>query len=396
MTVTTLKATNFRNFSEILLSPSPKVNVLYGDNAQGKTNLIEAIWLFSGAHSFRGSKDSEFIKFDQKFCRLELEFQGRKNTNTATIAISTTKQATLNGVKLDSASELNGNFSSVVFSPDHLDLVKAGPQNRRNFIDSAINEILPRHNASILEYRELLRQRNALLKDIPLHSELLDTLPVWNEKIAQSGARIIFTRLRYLKRLSKKANEVYDGIASKILENNSVAAENKINKNNSDFKSERLNISYFPDGIDVGEYPENINDPHIVIPKIYETLKKHLKYQEKNEIELGYTKIGPHRDDIEITIEGLSSRLFASQGQQRSIVLSLKLAEATLLKETIGESPVLLLDDVMSELDRFRQNYLLNHIDGFQVFITCCDPSGLKELKGGSIFEIEKGRIISR
>lgn len=378
MIVNCLKTVNFRNLQEVTFNPCPTVNVLYGDNAQGKTNLIEALWLFTGARSFRGSKDPEFIGFGQNLARLSLDFSGRGVNNSASIAIGASKQAKLNGVKCDRVSALAGNFCAVVFSPDHLNLVKEGPAQRRKFLDCAITEILPRHAAPMSEYRELLCQRNALLKDIPAHSELFDTLPVWDEKISKAGAYIVFTRLRYLKRLSDHASDIYDGIAAKT---------------RGEQSKEKLFLEYEAAG---GlEYPKDLTDAHKALPQIREMLLNQLISQRASDIACGYTRVGPHRDDLKITIEGLDSRLYASQGQQRSAVLALKLAEARVLKETIKEPPVLLLDDVMSELDRYRQDYILNNIGGCQVFITCCDPAGLDCLEGGAVFKVSYGSITS-
>lgn len=375
MRVESLKTTNFRNLKNVSFFPCPGVNVLCGDNAQGKTNIIEAIWLFTGARSFRGAKDAEFLSFGQNFCRLEFEFSGRGLKNTASLAISDTKKAMLGGVKLDSVSGFAGNFCCVVFSPEHLELVKSGPQLRRRFIDSAITEIIPRHEAAALEYRELLRQRNALLKDIPNHTELMDTLSVWDEKLALSGAKIVFTRLRYLKKLSENAAKIYSGIAEKP---------------DSEGLNEKLSLEY---SSTASGCPENLINAHEAILTISKNLAVSLKSQLSFDIDQGCTHTGPHRDDVDIKIGGKPAKLFASQGQQRSAVLALKLAEAQVLTETIGESPVLLLDDVMSELDRFRQSYILNHIGGCQVFITCCDAAGLENLSGGSVFSVKNGKI---
>lgn len=371
-----LKTVNYRNLSEVDFAPCKGVNVLYGDNAQGKTNLIEALFLFTGSRSFRGSKDSELVGFGSKFARVELDFFARGLDNKAAITINGGKNAELNGIKCDSVSELEGRFCAVVFSPDHLDLVKAGPAQRRKFVDGAIIEILPRYAAAMNEYRELLKQRNALLKDIPAHSELFDTLPVWDEKIARTGAYIVFTRMRYIRRLAPHAKKIYGGISQKP------------DKSGDD---EAFLLEYEAEGID--NYPVNLDDSKTAVAQIKEKLETELFSQRAIDVDYGYTRCGPHRDDLKISIGGLDARIYGSQGQQRSAVLALKLSEASVLKEVIGEPPVLLLDDVMSELDRYRQNYILNSIGEGQVFITCCDPEGLGSLEGGRVFEVKKGAV---
>lgn len=369
-----LTVQNFRNLRDVDFTPCESVNVLYGNNAQGKTNLIEALWLFSGVKSFRGSKDAEFIGFGSDNAKLSLDFTSRGTDNNAVITFADRKACELNEIKSESVSSLAGHFCEVVFSPDHLNLVKAGPMQRRKFLDSAITEIMPRHASSISEYTKLLKQRNALLKDIPSHGELLDTLPIWDEKLIKIGAYIVFTRLRYLARLSPKASEIYNGIAAK---------DSK--------EKEELEIRYeTPSG---SEYPQDIKDASAVLPEIREKLSKEFTASLNSDLDCGYTKVGPHHDDLKISIGGIDARIYGSQGQQRSAVLAMKLSEARVLRETIGESPVLLLDDVMSELDPSRQNYILNNIGGCQVFITCCEPSGLDTLDGGKIFRVEKGTV---
>lgn len=374
MIAKTLTTKNFRNLKDICFTPCPNVNVLYGDNAQGKTNIIEALWLFSGVRSFRSSKDFELITFDHQDCKLSLDFNAQSIDNDATISIGEKKTLYLNGIKYDRTTALAGKFCEVVFSPDHLNLIKQGPIQRRKFIDYAITEILPSYGSSLLEYNKVLKQRNALLKDIQKNKSLADMLPVWDEKLVKIGAQIVFTRLRYLVRLSAHAKTIYSGIA----------------KN----KEELLEIKYIADGnINL---PEDIKHAKIFIPQLRELLLKAIQNSLVDDIASGHTKIGPHHDDILITIGGVNSRLFASQGQQRSAVLSLKLAESKVLTETIGETPVLLLDDVMSELDPTRQNYILNNIGSSQVFITCCDPSSLETLEGGKIFELKSGEITEK
>lgn len=366
-----LCAENFRNLKSVCFEPTDGINILFGDNAQGKTNLIEAIWLFSGARSFRASKDAEFINFGAGRAKLTAEFTSHKKLNVSSIVFSPAeKQATLNGIKLSGTSSLAGNFCAVVFSPDHLELVKSGPQHRRKFIDCAISAIWPRHTVVLNEYKNILKQRNALLKDIPLHSELIDTLPIWDKRLVQAGSLIVFARLRYLSRLKELASAFYDGISSK--------------------DSEKLDLSYESLKMKI---PDDLSNQKEAIFLIRSKLEYLLASERHLDIEAGLTRIGPHRDDIKISINGVDSRLYSSQGQQRSAVLSLKLAEAAMLKETVMESPVLLLDDVLSELDRKRQLYILNNIGGFQVFISCCDPSGFEKLKKGALFEVKNGKI---
>ena len=372
-----LTANHFRNLKDTIFRPGPGVNVLFGDNAQGKTNLIEAIWLFTGARSFRGSKDQELIAFDSDSARLSLSFSAHGLQNEARLSFSGSKKAELNGVTLESATAFSGRFCAVVFSPDHLNLVKDGPQQRRRFLDLAISEILPRHASALAEYRELLRQRNALLKDVTAHSELFDTLDVWDAQLARAAARIVFTRLRYLARLKMRAAEIYSGISSKP---------------GSDALQEEFSLSYEPAG---GlSFSVALENAHEAVAEIQRQLSGLLAEQRGGDIDCGYTRGGPHRDDLNISVNGVDARLYGSQGQQRSAVLALKLAEAAVLKETIGEPPILLLDDVMSELDRYRQRYILNSIGGCQVFITCCDPAGLDGLDGGSVFKIIGGQIL--
>lgn len=367
-------AENFRNLKKVEFAPVENVNVLYGDNAQGKTNIIESIWLFTGSHSFRTSKDGDFIKFGEKYSKVSLDFDSNRGSNNLTAAFSAdSKSVAANGIKLSGMPALSGVFCAVVFSPDHLELIKSGPAQRRKFIDCAITEIWPRHRAALAEYKNIIRQRNALLKDIPSHSELLDTLTVWDERAAYTGALIAFARLRYLMRLRPKAAGTYEGIAA--------------------CSGEKLELSYEASKY---YYPEDITDRKTATAQIMDSIKKAFKDTRSGDIEAGLTRIGPHRDDVKISIGGLDSRLYSSQGQQRSAVLALKLAEASVLKETIGESPVLLLDDVMSELDAGRRDYILNNIGGFQVFITCCDPSGLSGLRGGASFEVKNGGIVRR
>lgn len=368
MTIQRLSAEGFRNLEPTELQPDALVNIFCGQNAQGKTNLLEAIWLFTGARSFRRAKDSELVDFQAKQARLELDFTAGKRKQHAVLSIRENKRsAQLNDVPLQSPSGFAGAFCAVIFSPEHLALVKEGPSLRRAFLDEAICPLRPRHAAILSAYQKALSQRNALLKDIPRHAELFDTLDVWDERVSKLGAAILYARLRYLARLLPKAEDLHQAIAS---------------------RQEPITFRYES----AKELQECLQSSDLHAKEIEQTLYSTLQTRRRADIEMGSTSAGPHRDDLLIHISGNSARSFASQGQQRTAALALKLAEAGVLTDVLGEPPVILLDDVFSELDTTRRDYLVNHIDNAQVFITCCDPQGLTP-KAGAVFSVSNGQI---
>jgi DNA replication and repair protein RecF len=368
MTVTEVEFRGYRNIKDCIFTPSPGVNVLYGSNGQGKTNILEAVWLFTGERSFRGAKDQDLIRFGEKAAQLRAFYDSRSGRRDIRLILDGGRSASLGGVKLDSPLRLSGEYCAVIFSPEHLALIKDGPQPRRRFIDAAICQVVPRHIAAVTEYRRVLIQRNSLLKDIPFHSSLMDTLGIWDERLCRAGAAVVYTRMRYLRRLAAAASERYAGIAG---------------------EKESFALRY----IDCGgsEYPQKDGAPDTAL--IYDALCRRVSEYRARDIETGYSHAGPHRDDLEVSIAGISAREFGSQGQQRTAALALKLAEAAVIKDSVGEPPVLLLDDVMSELDRSRQEYLVKNIEGMQVFITCCDPSAALEPAHGRLFGIKDGEI---
>ncbi len=364
MKVIALKLENYRNIKDDIITPCEGVNMIYGDNAQGKTNLLEALWLFCGGHSFRASKDNEVIKWDKNFARLEMRFFGQEREQTAKLLFSSNKkQVEINGVEKKSAASLIERYCAVVFSPEHLNLIKRGPSERRKFIDSAICREKLKNAVVLSKYNRILNQRNSLLKDIYKRPSLEDTLPIWDEPLVKNGAVLIKKRMDYVNMLSDKAAVYHNGISK---------------------GKENLKIRY------VSSVDAEISDS---IEIISEKLKNKLIENKKDDIRAGFTNFGPHRDDIEILINGKNAKSFASQGQQRSAVLSMKLAEASVLKERMGENPVILLDDVLSELDGGRQDFLLNELTNCQVFITCCEKSNKEQLKRGKIFHISNGEI---
>lgn len=364
MKVKSIDFKNYRNLEDTHIEPCHSVNVICGDNAQGKTNIIEALWLFCGGHSFRTSKDSEVIKWDQDFARLDMKFFGQERDQKASIVIGNNKKnVSLNDVDKKSSSALIEKFCAVVFSPEHLNLIKRGPGERRKLIDSAICREKLQNAVILSKYNRMLVQRNALLKDIMRKPYLEDTLEVWDTQLVYYGARLIKKRLDYVKMLSGRASEFHSGISK---------------------GKEELKIKYIST-VDIDE-----NDTVEMIEKKF---ADKCRQNKKSDIKMGVTLSGPHRDDIEILINQKNAKAFGSQGQQRSAVLSLKLAEAAVLRERMGEEPVILLDDVLSELDSGRQDFLLNELNDCQVFITCCEQSNKEQLKKGKIFSVSGGKI---
>ncbi len=363
MYIKNIKIENFRNIEFMEIEPHNEINVIYGQNGQGKTNLLEAIWLFTGCKSFRSAKDSELVQFNEENSKISIEFETEYRDNKASVCIEKKRTATFNGIGLSSPRELIGKYYSVVFSPNHLSLIKDGPLNRRKFIDTAISQIDNMYAKKLMYFNHLIQQKNALLKNAQENPSLLDTLDIWDEKIALAGADIIVDRIEYIKRLQNKATEIYRGISG---------------------EKEEFSIKYLSNVKYVSE------DKNSIAQIYYETIKKN----RPNDLYLKNTTSGPHRDDIEILIDGISARKFGSQGQQRSASLALKLGEAEIIKDLKGEHPIILLDDVMSELDSTRQNYILNKMNGKQVFITCCEKETVSRLCAGKVIKIEKGKAV--
>ena len=364
MTVNSVKIKNFRNITDLSLDADSGVNVIYGENAQGKTNILESIWLFTGCKSFRGAKDIELIKFNENFAKLNLDFSDNlRDKKTEIIIAEKKKNVSLNGVSLRSTAELIGSFYAVIFSPVHLSLIKDGPAARRKFLDTALCQLKPSYAENLAGYKRALIQRNSLLKDLHLNSELYYMLDIWDDQLARYSAYVVKERLKYIDLLSDYSKSIYSGIS-----------ENR----------EIFSVFYSRKDIDKA----------LSVKDIYLNEIENLKKTRKEDIFSKNTTVGPHRDDLDILINDVSARSFGSQGQQRSCALALKLGESEIIKKVTGETPVALLDDVMSELDEKRQDYILNHINDRQVFLTCCDPSQVLRLCEGKSFLIKEGEII--
>lgn len=368
MLVRELQFAGFRNLHPGQWRPCSGVNILYGDNAQGKTNLLEACWLFTGARSFRGAKDSEMVQFGCDRAALKMAFTAAGREQEAAIAIEQRRQVTLNGVRLPSATRLAGTLRGVVFSPAHLSLVRDGPEERRRFVDGACCQLRPGHIGVMTEYHKVLQQRNAFLKRCRETGSLTatadDMLEIWDTTLAIAGARLTAARCRYIERLQPLVTDIYGGLSG---------------------GREQLTLQWLTAAADEPQTP-----PPAELARRWQQL---LQKARPADVAAGFSTAGPHREDLLLLLDGKPARTYGSQGQQRSAVLALKMAEATLLQQITEEPPVAFLDDVMSELDISRQDYILNHIRDWQVFITCCEPTAGLRMTAGRVFEIKQGVI---
>ena len=367
MKITSLWFKNFRNIENLEIQLCDKVNVFCGENAQGKTNIIEGVSILSGEKSFRTSKDRELVKVDCDKATVEAEFFSQNRENKISLEIENGRKVTLNGL-VEEKEVLSDRFFCVSFSPAHLSLVKDGPEKRRRFLDSCICRISPKYTKYITDYEHVLYQRNNLIRDLKYSrdaNERIETeLAVWDISLANLGCVIHNMRKKYLQRLSEKAENFYDGISS---------------------GNEKLSLSYISTIFDT-----DVEDKNFQRDVFYQKLRAGVYEDIKN----GFTGCGIQRDDFVFNIDEKNARLFGSQGQQRSCVLAVKMGECEIVADAFGEKPVVLLDDVMSELDRSRQNFIMNCLENMQVFITCCEINDLKNFKEGKIFTVKDGKIL--
>ena len=360
MVIKSLELNNFRNYECQKIMFSRETNIFFGKNAQGKTNLLEAVSLFSAGKSYRRVSDRFLIKNGCDFARIKIEFSSFDVEKSAEIVISKGKNKfiRLNGVPLSRTSELLGVFNCVVFSPEELFLINGAPELRRNFIDLFLSSQKPLYYNILKRYFKVLKQKNNLLKNVSKNN--IETLDIWNEELAQNGAKIMVYRRKMLESLSKEADKAYKKIAG---------------------NREGLTVIYNPSIFDEPFSEEELKD------KILEAIEK----KKQAEMLVGTSLVGIHRDDIEFFIDGQNAKSFASQGQQRTAVISLKMAQAEIIKNQSGEYPIFLFDDIMSELDSERRGYIAKEIKNSQVLITSTDrySGGGKE----KYFFVEKGTV---
>lgn len=350
---------NYRNIEEAALSPGDRLTVICGKNGQGKTNLLESIWLLSGAKSFRGGKDGDLVRKGAPFAEILSTAEGDTGEDAIRIAIGgeTAEKkgrfARVNGVDFGRATNLAGHFYAIVFAPNHLSLVKGSPEERRKFLDAALCQLYPGYLGIYKRYLRALTQKNALLKDARRFPDVEYLLDSFDEELTAAGIEMIAHRRRYTEGLFEEAQRTYQSISS---------------------GSESCTFGYEPTA------------------ETAEELRAVILEKRPADLRAGFCTAGPHREDIEIRIGGEDARVFASQGQQRSAVLSLKLSEAQQIAATTGQQPVMLLDDVLSELDSARQDFLLSRIEGRQVFITSCEATPFDHVQG-AVYRMEAGTL---
>ena len=366
MIIQSIELNNFRNYENLHISFDEGTNILFGDNAQGKTNILEAAYLSGTTKSHKGSKDKEMIRFgtNEAHLRTMVLKNGKQYQIDMHLKHNLSKGIAVNKIPMKKASELFGILNIVFFSPEDLNIIKNGPSERRHFLDAELCQLDKIYLSDLSNYNKILNQRNKLLKDMVYRPELSDTLPVWDMQLADTGKKIIRRREQFVKELNELVHEIHYRISG---------------------GREELFLSY---------------EPSVSA----DLLEQELERVKLRDLKQCQTSVGPHRDDLLFSIAGVDIRKFGSQGQQRTSALSLKLSEIELVRKSIHDTPVLLLDDVLSELDSNRQNYLLNSICDTQTIITC---TGLDEFirnrfEINKVFEVisgqvfEKGQVIER
>lgn len=357
----------FRNYTDFTADFSPGVNVIWGENAQGKTNLLEAIGFLSGARSHRARGDKELISFhrDRGTITAEVTSRGRDFLLEVQLFRGARRRLFVNHVKCKTAAELGGIVQTVLFCPEDLALIKAGAAERRSFLDHAICQLRPRYAEALAQYHKLLDHKTRILRDWEKHPSLLDVLEDFNEAMARAGALVIHYRAHFVRKLAEKAAQIQ-----------------------TEFSGGRETLALHYATV------STVRDPLGPTVELYEDLRRHQDSHAKAERDARSCLSGPHKDDLVARINGQPARQYASQGQTRTAALSLKLAERELFRDDTGQWPILLLDDVLSELDARRQDFVLRRITGGQVILTGCEaPDG--SFPEGRTLHIVQGKLVN-
>ena len=354
MWIKNIKIKNFRNYNQEEINLEKNINIFYGKNAQGKTNIIEAIFLCSLGKSFRAKKDNEMIKLNEENAIVEIEYEKSDRNGKIKIEIGNKKNIYLNGIKIKKLSELLGNLNIVIFTPDDINILKGGPQNRRRFLDIMISQLRPNYMHILNLYLKTIEQRNKYLRQIKEEHKDENLLEIWDEKLAEYAVKIYEYRKEFIEKIIKKINIIHKNITN---------------------GEEQIELEYITECDNKEKYLQL------------------LKERRKLDIIKGFTTKGIHRDDFVIYINKKEIKIFGSQGQNRTAMLSLKLAELQVIYDEIGEYPILLLDDFMSELDKTRRKNFLENIEGTQVIITGTEKLDIENLKYLE-YNVSNGKVL--
>lgn len=368
MRIDRLELTGFRNYRELNCEFAPDVNVVTGRNAQGKTNLLEAVYYLAGARSFRTRTDREIIGVSADAAAVSGEIHSEVRDQRIDVYLSRRerKKIFVNGVKMKSAGELSGRFCCTLFSPDDLELVKGGAAERRRYMDLAICQLRPKYAELLSGFNRVYEQKTRIMRDYRERADMLDVLDEFSLNLAKLGAELVRYRASWCARAAEAASRIHREISG---------------------RDERLKMAYQTVG--------SIEAPlEMSAKEILDALLRQQERLRQAEVDAGQCLAGVQKDDIRLYIDGMEAGKFASQGQIRTGALSMKLAEWEICRDEIGTSPVLLLDDVLSELDPVRQDYVLNSIQGGQVLITCCDEEEVQRKTGGRVIRVENGKIL--
>lgn len=359
MVIKSLELSDFRNYSSLSMNFSKGTNILYGDNAQGKTNILEAIYVCATTKSHKGSKDREIIQLDKEESHIRIYIENNLSAHKLDMHLKKNKSKgiAINGIPIRKSSELIGLTPVVFFSPEDLSIIKNGPAERRKFIDMELCQLDKIYLYNLSKYNKIILQRNNLLKQIGFNKELMDTLCIWDNQLLEYGSKIIERREKFIQQLNRIMFDIHKKLSG---------------------DKEEIKVKY---------------EPNVELNIFEKKLKQSIDRDISNRI----TNVGPHRDDISFFIKEKDIRKFGSQGQQRTAALSLKLSEIELVKDITKDTPILLLDDVLSELDRSRQNYLLDSINDIQTIVTC---TGLEEfvnnrLSIDKIYKVVEGTVVN-
>lgn len=358
MRIVDLQLKDYRNYESCDFVPCEGVTVLLGDNGQGKTNVLEAVYLSCTGRSHRTRQDRELIRWGAEFADVRIQTERRDGSHEVEIALPAAgkRRIKVAGQEVSRSGELLGHVTGVLFSPEDLRTVKDGPAERRRFVDIALSQLRPAYYYAMQRYNRALKQRNELLRAGVANPSLLATLDSWDEQLAIAGAELMRHRREYVKRLSETAGETHRDLAD---------------------DREHLQIQYRP-SVD-GEDAQACMDA--------------LFAARENDARRMTTSVGPHRDDVTLLVDGRDVRAFGSQGQQRTAALSMRLAELSVMRDELDEWPVLMLDDVMSELDPGRRRRLLEHLKGIQTLVTCTDPDDLAGAEAGAVYRVHDASI---